>query len=232
MKIGYGSIQGFTHRNLEYNNQDFVLVEENEEYSMGLIADGCGSGSNSEVGAQLGLKYLMKRISERINSSWQGNLKEDLQKYSNQLAGLHSDNPKKFIKNFLLYTVIGFVERNGVLTILSFGDGVIVVDDKVEIIDQNNRPRYINNELIGNEGGQFVFDQINFDGQTVMIGSDGVEDLIEGLNKGLIDEYENLEEFMKDECNFTNPVHIPKLLKKYATKGILKDDCTLMIIKQ
>jgi serine/threonine protein phosphatase PrpC len=166
MKIGYGSIQGFTHRNLEYNNQDFVLVEENEEYSMGLIADGCGSGSNSEVGAQLGLKYLMKRISERINSSWQGNLKEDLQKYSNQLAGLHSDNPKKFIKNFLLYTVIGFVERNGVLTILSFGDGVIVVDDKVEIIDQNNRPRYINNELIGNEGGQFVFDQINFDGQT------------------------------------------------------------------
>jgi len=37
MKKGYGTIQGFTHRKLEYNNQDFVLVSENEDYNIVLI---------------------------------------------------------------------------------------------------------------------------------------------------------------------------------------------------
>jgi serine/threonine protein phosphatase PrpC len=232
MKIGYGSIQGFTHKKLEYNNQDFVLVDENKEYNIGLVADGCGSGSNSEVGAQLGLKYLMKNISEQIDSDWKINLKENLQEYSNQIAKIHSDNPRQFTKNFLLYTILGFVEKNNVLTIFSFGDGVIIIDDKVEVINQNNRPTYVNNELIGNEGGQFVFEQINFDKQTIIIGSDGVEDFMEGLEKGLIDEYENLQQFMEDENNFTNPIQIPKLLKKYSLKGVLKDDCTLIMIKK
>ena len=44
MKIGFGTIQGFTHRQLDYNNQDAVLVMENDNYTIGVIADGCGSG--------------------------------------------------------------------------------------------------------------------------------------------------------------------------------------------
>jgi serine/threonine protein phosphatase PrpC len=122
MKIGYGTIQGFTHRKLEYNNQDFVLVSENDEYNIGLIADGCGSGSNSEVGAQLGLKYLLLKIGEQVSSDWKLNLKENIQKYSKQIAEIHSNNPREFTKNFLLYTIIGFVEENSKITIFSFGE--------------------------------------------------------------------------------------------------------------
>ena len=230
MKIGYGTIQGFTHRNLEYNNQDFVLVSENIGYNIGLVADGCGSGSNSEVGAQLGLKYLLRRISEQINSDWKLNLKEDLQNYSKQLAKLHSDNPKAFIKDFLLYTLLGFIEKDNKLTIFSFGDGVIIIDDQINVINQNNRPKYVNNELIGNESGAFNYKELSLNKQTIIIGSDGVEDFIDGINSGQIEEYENLEQFIGDENNFSNPIHIPKLLKKYSRKGILKDDCTLIIM--
>lgn len=232
MKIGYGSIQGFTHRQLEYNNQDFVLVSENDNYNIGLIADGCGSGSNSEVGAQLGLKFLLRIISEQASSDWKVNLKENIQKYSSQIAEIHSSNPRDFTKNFLLYTIIGFVEENNKITIFSFGDGVIIIDDKVKVINQNNRPKYINNELIGNEGGKFTYEEVILDEQTILIGSDGVEDLIEAINKGLVDEYTDLHAFIRDEKNFSDPIHIPKFLQKYARSGILKDDCTLIIVKK
>jgi hypothetical protein len=232
MKIGYGSIQGFTHRQLEYNNQDFVLVSENDEYNIGLIADGCGSGSNSEVGAQLGLKFLLRKIDEQINSDWKANLKENIQKYSNQIAKLHSTNLREFTKNFLLYTIIGFVEENSKITIFSFGDGVIIIDDQIKVINQNNRPKYINNELIGNEGGQFAFEEVLLDEQTILIGSDGVEDLIEAINKGLVEEYRDIQGFIRDEKNFSDPIHIPKFLKKYSRNGILRDDCTLIIVKK
>jgi len=208
------------------------LVSENEDFNIGLIADGCGSGSNSEVGAQLGLKYLMQRITKQVNSDWQTNLKEDLQNYSKKLAQIHSQNPREFIKNFLLYTLVGFVEKDNIMTIFSFGDGVIIVDDQIKIIDQNNRPKYVNNEFIGNEGGEFVYEEILLDQQTVIIGSDGVEDFIEGINSGLIEEYENLAQFVEDEDNFTNPIHVPKLLKKYSRGGVLKDDCSLIVLKK
>jgi hypothetical protein len=208
------------------------LVSENEKYNIGLVADGCGSGSNSEVGAQLGLKYLSRKIIEQIDSNWQINLKEDLQNYSKQIANLHSDNPKAFIENFLLYTIIGFVERNNKVTLFSYGDGVIIIDDQIKIINQDNRPKYVNNELIGNEGGQFIYEEISLNKQTIIIGSDGIEDFLEGINKGEIEEYENLTAFIRDENNFNNPIHIPKLLRKYSRKGILKDDCSLIIIKK
>ena len=70
------------------------------------------------------------------------------------------------------------------------------------------------------------------DEQTILIGSDGVEDLIEAINKGLIEEYRDLQEFIRDEKNFSDPIHIPKFLKKYSRNGILRDDCTLIILKK
>lgn len=232
MKIGFGSIQGYTHKKLEYNNQDFVLVNEEENYTLGLIADGCGSGSNSEVGAQLGLYYITKFIKENNQIDWKANLKSKLIKYSQNLANLHSENSKEFTKNFLLYTIIGFFIQEDILTIFSCGDGVIIVDDNIQIIDQNNQPKYINNELIRGETVDFNFQELTYTHQTIILGSDGLVDLMEGINSGMIDEYTSFEEFIGDERNFTNPIQLPKLLQKYSHKGILKDDCSIIMMKK
>ena len=67
-RTGYATTPGYTHRKLDYNNQDAVLLVEHENYTIGIIADGCGSGANSEVGAQLAVKYLAKLISEKNRS--------------------------------------------------------------------------------------------------------------------------------------------------------------------
>lgn len=232
MKIGFGNIQGATHKKLEYNNQDFVLVSEEENYTLALIADGCGSGANSEVGAQLGLYFIAKFIKENIHKDWKGNLKNELLIYSQNLAKLHNEDTQTFIKNFLLYTVIGCLIQEDSLTTFSCGDGVIIIDDKVQIIDQNNQPQYFNNALRGGESSDFSFQELKFENQSIVLGSDGLVDLMEGIKQGLIDEYTSLQAFMDDENNFINPIQLPKLLQKYAHRGVLKDDCSIIMIKK
>ena len=108
----------------------------------------------------------------------------------------------------------------------------IVIDDDVEIINQNNRPRYLNNELIDGEGGQFEYKEVALDNRTIIIGSDGMEDFIEGIEKGLVEEYESMDQFIGDETNFNSPIHIPNLLKKYSRNGVLRDDCSMVMIKK
>lgn len=232
MKIAYGSIAGSVHKKLEYNNQDFVLVTQNDKMTIGLIADGCGSGSNSEVGAQLSLNFILKWLNENIDrDDWKARIKTELQNYSIELAERHSTEPEHFIMNYLLYTVVGVIVKENIATVFSCGDGAIIKDDELIIIDQNNKPKYINNELIGNEGGDFEFYEFDLNDQLLVLGSDGLVDLIEGMAKGFIDEYQTLEEFIKDDRHFSNPVFLPKLLQKYSNTGILKDDCSTIMLK-
>ena len=234
LKIGSGTIQGASHRKLDYNNQDAVLIVEYENLTIGIVADGCGSGSNSEVGAQLAVKKLAKIINEKIklNSDWKVDLKEEMQSYSKKIAELHDDDISQFVRNFLLYTLIGFVKNGDKITLFSYGDGVIVIDDEIQIIDQNNKPKYLNNELIHSDEGDFVFQELKYTDQKILVGSDGVEDIIDGIRKGKINDYSDFNEFMKDEKNYTNPIQVPKFLQKYSKNGILLDDCTLIMIKE
>jgi hypothetical protein len=88
---------------MDYNNQYFVLVVDNEYFTIGLVADGNGSGSNSGVGAQLGLNFIAKKIIAYIDLDWKTTLKADIQAYSKDLASWYSSSLKDFIHNFLLY---------------------------------------------------------------------------------------------------------------------------------
>ena len=232
MKTAYGSISGSVHKRLEYNNQDFVMVTQNEDCIIGLIADGCGSGSNSEVGAQLSLNFISKWLQENSDENdWGVHLKKDIQNYSLALSKTHSSEPRQFIKDYLLYTILGFIVRDDIITVFSFGDGVIIMGNEIKIIDQSNRPKYINNELLGDEGGSFEFYDFGLKDQILVLGSDGLLDLIDGIGKGLVDEYRTLDDFTEDNRHFTNPVHLPKLLQKYSNTGQIKDDCSVIILK-
>jgi len=233
MNIGYGTTQGFTHRNLDYNNQDAVITMEDKGCTIGIVADGCGSGSNSEVGAQLGVKFILKFILNKlqINQNWQINLKNEIQNYSRGITELHLGSLNNFVKDHLLYTIIGFVKEGGKLTIFSCGDGVIIIDNETTIINQDNRPKYVNNELLGEEGGEFVFQELRYTGQSILIGSDGVEDIIEGIRKGEITDYSSITDFIEDISNYNNPIKIPKFLQSYSRNGVLRDDCTLIMLK-
>ncbi len=233
MKIAYATIAGSTHRTLYYNSQDAVEIVQTPNYTIGIVADGCGSGSNSEVGAQLGVKFLAKYIQECITNEreWKNEMASKMHTYTEKLIHLHTKDSKRFTKNYLLYTLIGFVLEYDRITLFSCGDGVFVINDNIKIINQNNRPKYLNNGFLGKDGGSFEFTELKYTKQKIIVATDGFEDLVQAINNKEISEYESVNELLEDEQNFDNPIQLPKLLAKYADKGILKDDCTLIMLK-
>ncbi len=231
MKIGYATIQGYTHRKLEYNNQDSVGVFQYENCKIGIITDGCGSAPHSEVGAQLAIPFIARFIKDNIEGDWKSRLKPALLDYASKLAELHSNHPEEFIRNFLLYTIVGFVEVNHQITIFTAGDGVVIFDGKVNVIDQQNRPKYINNELLGKPSGDFSFQDFPVRENRIILGSDGLEDLLEAIAENKIEEYSDRLDFEKDDTLYDHPIALPKLLQKYARNGIIKDDCSIIMIQ-
>lgn len=195
---------------MDYNNQDAVYVTNNQKFSIGVIADGCGSGTNSEVGAQLGVRFVSKLIKECIDSKieWKSILKDKIQSYSKSLAEKHSSNPADFFNNYLLNTIIGFVKHENLITIFHCGDGVIINGGQIKILNQNNRPQYVNKEFIGEPEGDFKFQEFTYSGQTILIGSDGVEVLIKAIQKREICEFSDVNEFLNSELNYSSPIGI------------------------
>jgi len=57
------SVIGSEHVRLNLNNQDALLVTENDNYLMGVVADGCGSCKHSEIGSNLLVRLVSKHIS-------------------------------------------------------------------------------------------------------------------------------------------------------------------------
>lgn len=234
MDINYGTTTGYSHRRLDYNNQDAVFVIENENYSIGIIADGCGSGTNSEVGAQLGVRFIGKMISECIDNrkDWKPVIKHKIHQYSQTFADVHSVNRTDFFRNYLLYTVIGFVKAGDMITIFHCGDGVVAIGEDVNLIDQKNRPKYVNNELVGEPEGEFEFQEFTYSGQHILIGSDGVEDLIRAIEKDEISEFRDVNDFINSEMLFENPIELPRFLQRYSKKGVLKDDSSIIVLRE
>ena len=233
MHIASASTQGHTHRTLGYNNQDAYFVDSNETRHICIVADGCGSGSNSEVGAQLAVRFVAKYISDALEKgiNWQAGLKTALLRQAQQLAQQHANNTKSFVRDYLLFTIVGCVSDAEQITLFWSGDGVLGVNDAIEIIDQNNRPKYINNELKGARASEFEFRQLPLEGQRLLIATDGFEDVMAGVNSGEISEYGSVEDLLKDAAVFDDPVYLSKLFHKYAERGVIRDDCTLVVLK-
>lgn len=160
-RILEGSIIGREHVRLWKNNQDSVRLGETklrqQTYYYGVICDGSFSGAYSETGANLLSSFIVNEIPLILKAE------SDLNKvpqflfhrcvgYLWSIAGqtIVGDYYKtiSFIKEHLLCTVIGFImdEQNGV--IFSAGDGVIIINDEITVIDQDNMPMYLAYQLI------------------------------------------------------------------------------------
>lgn len=231
MNIADASIIGSVHRNLNYNNQDALQIIQENHFTIGVVADGCGSGPYSEIGARLGVSFITNYIRQALLSGrdWKNNLADEIADYTQKLSDLHTNDVKGFVRNYALYTIIGVVIQDGKVTFFSSGDGVIGVGNDINVINQNNRPKYINNHFYKNEKNQFEFWEKEVIDEVIFIGTDGVEDFIEGIQKGEVDEYISFEGFVTDQNMFQNPVFFSKLFEKYSQKELLKDDTSMII---
>ena len=180
--ISAGSVVGAHHRKTFKNNQDAFAVVESEHGVIAVVCDGCGSGKYSEVGAQLGAKYIVNYLAQQlhVDSEVGAELKIDrLAEFKHEwqplLAGLQQhaveflttiaknlcpcEQFSESILNHFLFTIIGVVITKYQCVVFSFGDGVFSVNGEVTVIDQNNTPEYLGYGVLSEEKRwQFEFE--------------------------------------------------------------------------
>ncbi|MCK5415826.1 protein phosphatase 2C domain-containing protein [Candidatus Parcubacteria bacterium] len=223
IEIATATIQGRSHREMNKNNQDAFYVINRPDMVIGLVADGCGSCVQSEVGANLVVKMIVCLIEKNYFSGQDFNdLLEKVRLDSlaqfrvliNQL-GL---NFSKTVNDFFLFTLVGFVLTRDAVVIFSLGDGVVMVNDEIVNLGPfpKNEPPYLMYGLIKSSLQNQIDDLLKFkilknlkfnEFEQMVIGTDGVMDLINKQGKNIPGKktvIPDFNDFVKDDALFRN----------------------------
>ncbi|CAG1015669.1 hypothetical protein ANRL4_05559 [Anaerolineae bacterium] len=184
-----GRVIGRDHILRAANCQDAFALIERPEVLVGVVCDGCGEGAHSEVGATLGAAFISAQISRLIAEGVPvGDIPALL--YPRVVDFLRAvldstqpANPVLFVRDHLLFTVIGAIlsEQGGL--IFAAGDGLIATDGHLIRRDEANQPSYIAYHLLDRAvlgGGEPLADSFEVmavpsDWNRAAIASDGFE---------------------------------------------------------
>ena len=154
-------------------------------------------------------------------------LREALYKYYNLICEASLVSSKTdFVRDTFLTTILGCLITEEVTTVFSAGDGVIVVDEAIEVINQQNAPHYIAHHLY--KGITYPFQVRTYASkqiQRTLLASDGIEELW-GTEKSptvVVDALFTEDAFFDDEV---------KLSKYLVEQPNLLDDTTVILMKR
>lgn len=260
-QIATGSVIGREHQRLGKNNQDGHYFLSNENYTIALVCDGCGSGLHSEVGAKIGAKLIVETIAQHLKNGlenpnfWKDLCLELLSKIEVFVNILSTETDRKeLIYNYFLFTIIGVIITPQKTVIFASGDGVIFINGKQILIEkfENNAPPYFAYGLLNYpELSQFkIYQEIDTkDVKSILIGTDGLDDLILAETRNFPGKNEKvgaISQFWENDNYFKNPDLIRRklnLINREVIKpnwtdqslqkevGLLSDDTTLIVIR-
>lgn len=149
------------------NNQDAVGVCIAPGVIAGIVCDGCGSThptieqhsvSSNEVGAKLACSLMLHEVErafarkkifsapelvERFSRSLQSSFKTTVKAF----CGRDESKAEKFIFDFLMTTVVGFIVTKEQFVVFHSGDGVIAVNGEFDVLDRE-AGSYFGNDLL------------------------------------------------------------------------------------
>ena len=262
-ELAGGSVIGREHLRVGKNNQDAYSWSLTESGSIAVVCDGCGSGSHTEVGAKLGARLIVATIQQVLKQDlpladdtvWQ-TIQQTVLAQLHVLVGQIGGEPTQTIRDYLLFTIAGVVITPTITATFALGDGVIVVNDQVMQLGPfaNNAPPYLGYALLQEQVSECLqlkplqvlpTDQV----QSLLIGSDGVSDLIQVAEHPLPGRSErvgDIAQFWQDDRYFRNPDQVRRRLAlinrevitvdqsspSYSRQpGLLPDDTTLVAIR-
>ncbi|UZQ54390.1 protein phosphatase 2C domain-containing protein [Trichothermofontia sichuanensis B231] len=263
--IAAGSVIGREHRRLGRNNQDAYAVQAKLDRTIAVVCDGCGSSPHSEVGAQLGARWVvasLDRQCERGQPKLQDpdfwpELQQELLNQIRQVATGLGSALETVIWDYFLFTIVGVIVTAEITVIFSLGDGVAMLNEEVLLQGTiaDNRPPYLAYGLFPNHFSmadlQFtVYPRSTATVNTLLIGTDGVQDLAKTLDPLLADVDlmpEMFTPFWQDDRYFRNPDQVRRYLVRcnreviqpnWQTQvlerqsGLLEDDTTLVLMRR
>lgn len=231
------SVIGHSHYKLCYNNQDGYHFFQNKSCIIGVVADGCGGGSNNEVGAKLGVDFVVnfcrKHFSDKPFDVVV--LKNALVEFlKNIVKNQRTAEELDFIENYLFFTLFGFVVQPRRTSVFHSGDGLFCLNERLIIIDQDNRPEYIAKTLISGEAFLAAESMETSQLDRLLVATDGLLHLNERFFKGEnIEGMTNLSDLFDHEDFFDDPVSLPAFLTGLSLdRKILRDDTTMIMLKR
>ena len=198
-----------------YQILEFSVASWGKTFRIGVVSDGCSgipAFTRTEVGANLLVIHCLARAQELIlNGAKIEEIPQPLYyavtnflrnvaslvvpagihwPYPVTFSGSHEFRnvmkaPQRFITDFLTATIIGFIDDGETLLTFQAGDGVIIVNDEIMIVDQNDTPEYP--ALSANSaGGGFVSrTYTSSDVSRLVLATDGIEELLKLPDVGL-----------------------------------------------
>ena len=154
-----GKVIGRSHILAGRNCQDSLKTSTTEingrPYMVGWISDGCSEGAHSEVGSSLATEFLLNQSLHYLSEDIPLEiiplfLFEDLLSFlRSTLIWQSLDTPQKqalFIKDFLLFTLVGYIIGPKHSLVMAYGDGLVIINDRIyrrDFHDESPYPGYL-----------------------------------------------------------------------------------------
>lgn len=275
--IAGNTIVGYNHLGekvlLGTNNHDAHQVLQTATHSLGIVCDGCGSGEHSEVGAKIGALLLKARLNEYVSRLCHRKFEEvlpDLEIYLERarqdvLAYIRTQvlsfggSMSDFVKNYYLFTVMGFIICADWTAIFSIGDGVFMLNEETVVTNSGeaNEPVYLSYEITGSTLSNQDPENLRFKirrliktekVKRLLIASDGAAFFGKIQERSIPGQQRlvgGLEQFFEQRY-FDNPDAVRRTLALINTKkvrmnsardgltvehGLLPDDTTIVVAK-
>lgn len=225
-EVAGGAIVGAEHRRLGRNAQDSCYSISDEQATIAIVCDGCGSGQHSEVGAKIGARLVAETLRRSLPNDpsftftdefWEEVRSNILMRLQNLALAMGNDEyclDIKIIQDYFLFTIVGAIITEKSARVFSIGDGVIIVNGSLQTLGSfaNNAPSYLAYELLFPGAVEWKF-QIqppilseNLD--SILIGTDGVFDLIAAADRNIPGKNErvgDIAQFWQRDAYFNHP---------------------------
>lgn len=251
-EIAGGSVTGRTHALAGRCNQDAYALHAEEDRVAAVVADGCGSGAHSEVGAQLGARIAAAALSRRLAEGarpedpglW-GGLRDEVIAALLPAARAAGDRLSVTVGEMMLFTLVGIAISGAGGVVFAAGDGIAAVDGEIHRIGPfpGDAPPYLGYGLCdaGAPGLSVIRAFAAEEARVILAGTDGVAALcdIEG-GRPLRALWEEDRHFRnKDALRRTLSLHnreearpIWEERRIARRRGLLEDDATVVVVRR
>jgi hypothetical protein len=257
-ELAAATVIGREHARAGRNNQDAFWARASEHGLAAVVADGCGSGAQSELGAQLGARRVVEGTLALLGERVPVDSPEFLQRLGADvlcfLQALSGELGQRAIGEALLFTVVGAVVTPEHTLVFSAGDGVWALNGDVHRLGPfpGNAPPYLSYGLLKPGAVSLLANSLRptREVDSLLLGTDGAADLA-GLAAARVPESNEpvgpLDQFWSDDRYFRNPDAMRRrlsLLNREAVRadftaqrlvrvpGLLSDDTTLVVLRR
>jgi serine/threonine protein phosphatase PrpC len=235
-QIAGGTITGREHVAIGRNNQDAFCWSATPEATVAIVADGCGSGTHSEVGAQIGARILTEALRIHAAAFDDGDalhvlerIRQDVLLQIRQLAEAMGGSFRRVVSDYFLFTTLGFVVAPQRTVVFGIGDGLVSLNGHTQrLTAADNAPPYLGYGLVPSTLAQDVTvftvhdDRPTNEVTSLLVATDGAF------------EIPDLAELWSADRYYSNPYNVGRRLVQLnrPRPGILTDDTTLVVARR